>query len=268
MSDDTQTNVSDSTDFADSLELEAPDTGNTDETPEAPAEPATQEEAQPVEKPAEPEVPETEAEEPKPADETKGMTRAERAEHYQNLERQTRKEVDQAYRGYQPAKTLEDYKNEYLDQGLTDGEALIAARMDVADDRAKIAEEKSDLSQFNADIRVDSFEAQSTFDWMNKSKPDSYDKESHALAAELFSAGAEVDPNTGQVLSAIFSPMQAAQIIDKARNSGMTKAQIKGQKAAEAQMAAVAPSSSSAPVVSRNAEEKQADALANAFNDL
>lgn len=226
-------------------------------TEEVPADDKEQEESEP----AEPEKPEEKTE-----SELKGMTRAERRDYFESQRQQSQKEVDQAIdANYQP-QPLEQLKEHYLNEGYDDFQATMLAKDTYRDQLAEIDKAKTEIIELNANLRTDSLEAQSKYDWMNP-KTDSYDRDLHNMAAELFAQGMQVDPRTGQIIEARMTPMQAAEIIDKARNSGITKAQLKARKAAEAEMAAVAPPSSSAPPASVSDEDKQATRLEQALNN-
>jgi hypothetical protein len=240
----------------------AEDNAETTETDADKAEESTED------KPAESEdKPDEAITEEKSESDLKGMTRAERAVYFQSLKQeQTREVAEVVNQNYQP-QDVTDLQQAYLDAGYSDGEALMLARQDVAEQKAQIAEATTEIAELNANLRVDSFEAQATYDWMNPAKADTYDKESHEAAAQIFSQGITTDPRTGQIIEARMSPKQAADIVDKIRNSGTAKAQLAAQKAAEAQLAAVAPPTSSAPPSSsQSADDKQASGLERAMN--
>jgi hypothetical protein len=234
------------------------------DTPEPPAE--TEEPAEDGDvKPEEP-TDEAQPEEEKSEADLKQMTRAERKEYFEAQKQEQQRSVDQVIDAtYQP-QPVNELQQYYMEQGHTEGEALILARQDVADQKAQIAEAKSEIVELNANLRVDSLEAQQKFDWMNPEKTDSYDKDLHNLTAQIYGQMITTDPRTGQIIDARMTPMQLASIIDKARNSGSAKAALKAQKAAEQQMAAAAPPTSSAPSKAQTAEDKQAEALERALN--
>lgn len=177
-------------------------------------------------------------------EDTSKMTRAERAAHYQNIEREQQREVTKAVsEAYQP-EDVQTVKDRYLEQGYDDGMATMLARQDISDQKAEIAQATATIAELNANLKIGTFEAQSKYDWMNPAKSDAYDKQAHNDAAAIFSQGITTDPRTGQIVEARMTPMQAAELVDRIRQSGAAQAGVKAQKAAEAQMAAVAPSSS------------------------
>lgn len=254
---------------------------DTTDTTESIAEPATDKvetpeadtPAEDPDKPAESEAAPDEEKPEAPTDEQtvdlKGMSRAERAAYYQSIQQeQTREVTEVVNQNYQPQDVTE-IQQAYLDTypDMDQGTALMLARQDVAEQKTQIAEATTKIVELNSNLRVSGVEAQAAYDWMNPAKGDSYDKDLHDLTAQIFSQGITTDPRTGQIIEARMTPKQAADIVDKIRNSGVSKAQLAGQKAAEAQLAAVAPPTSTAPPSSSNESEddKRAARLAQKF---
>lgn len=249
------------------------------ETTETDAEPSAEEstEEQPAEGDAKPD--EVTPEEKSDSD-LKGMSRAERAEYFQSLKQEQTREIAQVVNQNYAPQDVQQVADYYSSNGLVNGEtgevyyptpaeALSLARQDVADQKTQIAEATAEIAELNANLRVDSFEAQSKYDWMNPAKTDTYDKDLHELSAQIFSQGITTDPRTGQIIEARMTPMQAAAIVETIRNSGASKAQLAAQKAAEAQLAAVAPPTSSAPPSSsQSADDKQASGLERALGNV
>lgn len=181
--------------------------------------------------------------------ETRGMTRKERAEYYSQQRQEQQRTVEQAVsQAYQP-QDVTQLQQYYMEQGHTEGESLILARQDVADQKAQIAQASAEITELNANLRVDTMDAQSKYDWMNPAKTDVYDKELHQYAADLFAQGITLDERTGQIIDAKKTPSQVAAIVDKIYQSGVKKAAVKAQKAAEQQIASVAPPSSTRQAV-------------------
>lgn len=239
------------------------------ETPPAdetiPADEAT-EEAEPA--PDDTATPEEPAEEEKSESELKGMTRAERKEYFEQQKAEQQRVVGEAVDANYAPQPFDQLKQHYLDQGASDFEAQILADRDITKQEAQIDKAKAEIVELNANLRTDSVEAQAKYDWMNPAKPEVYDKELHQMAADLFATGMGVDPVTKQITSARMTPMEAAALIDKARNSGMAKAQLRAQKAAEQQLAATAPPTSAAPIASaESADDKQASSLERALGN-
>lgn len=253
----------------------------TQEVTETPADPAEDNAEKPTEteadKPVEESPEATEIAEDKP-DETieeksdvdlKAMSRAERAAYFQSQKQeQTRAVAEVINQNYAP-QDVQQLQEAYMNQGYDEGTSLMLARQDVAEQKAQIAEATAEIAELNANLRVDSFEAQVKYDWMNPAKADVYDKDLHELTAQIFSQGMVTDPRTGQIVEARMTPMQAADIVEKIRNSGTAKAQLVAQKAAEAQLAAVAPPTSTAPPSStQTADDKQASGLERALGNV
>lgn len=251
------------------------------ETPAEPAPDAPEKEAETTEDAAEADKPDEaesleESVEDKPDEVTedksevdlKVMSRAERAEYFRDLKQQQTREVAEVIdQNYQP-QPIDDLRKAYLDTGgYTEFEATMLAKDTYRDQQLQIAEAKTEISELNSSLRVDAIEAQSKYDWMNPGKTDAYDKDLHELSAQIFAQGVTTDPRTGQIIDTRMTPMQAAEIVDKIRNSGSANASIKAQKAAEQQMAAVAPSSSKAPPADESIEDKQASGLERALNN-
>lgn len=179
---------------------------------------------------------------------TKGMTRKERAEYYSQQEQQQGRQIEQAVaQAYQP-QPVDQLQQYYMGQGHTEGEALILARQDVSEQKAQIAEASAEIVRFNAGLEVDSMEAKMKYDWMNPDKP-TFNKEMAMYASELFAQGMVTDPRTGQIIDAKKTPSQVAAIVDGIYQTGVKKASVKAQKAAEQQMASVAPPSSTRQAV-------------------
>lgn len=198
----------------------------------------------------------------------KAMSRAERAAYYQSLKQEQTREVAEVVNQNYAPQDIAQLQEYYMSQGADEFQALVLARQDFADQSAQIAEATTEIAELNANLRVDSFEAQSKYEWMNPNKADSYDKNLHELAAKIFSQGITTDPRTGQIIDARMTPMQAAEIVESIRNSGVSKAQLAAQKAAEAQLAAVAPPTSTAPPKSNeSSDDRQASSLERALNN-
>lgn len=283
MSDDTQEPVAASEETVEFSESHFGEPGETQELEEAkPEVPA--EDAQKPESPAEPETPEGDKEpeetpeasdepaeeqpvEEKSETELKGMTRAERKEYFESLKQDLQPQVERAIDENYQAQPLDELKDHFLNEGYDEFQATMLAKDTYREQQAQLDKATTEIVQLNANLQVDSFEAQAKYDWMNK-KSDSYDKDLHQLAADLFAENAVIDPKTGQIIDAKMTPTRAAQIIDKARNSGIAKAQLKAQKAAEQQMAAAAPPTSSVPSSStQSAEDVQAARLEQAIDN-
>lgn len=236
-----------------SEETTSPAEGNEAETNDS-----TEESQVDTPKPDETETSESEEELPKPDDsdkpDLKSMTRAERADYFKSQRssqlEQVNKTIDEAY---QP-QPLDELVQEYIDKGFTEGEAYTNARLDVADQQNQLNSAKGQIAETQAMAYMEAYDVVNSFDWMNHTKPDSYDKATVDAASSLYEQFAVVrDDRTNQIVGYNMMPKQFYGMIDQIRNSGSKQATIKGQKAAEQQMAAVAPSSSTRqPVKSGN----------------
>lgn len=196
----------------------------------------------------------------------KAMSRAERAEYFKAQAKNETTEVSRALDNAYSPQPKDALKEHYSNQGYNDYEAEMMARDDIREQERQLGNQKNEIVQLNANLKVDALEAQAQYDWMNPARTDVYDKDLHDLTADLFAQGAVIDPNTGQIIEARKTPMEVAAIVDKIRNSGTAKAQLKAQKAAEQQMASVAPPTSSAPPASSESEDdKRAARFAKAF---
>lgn len=231
------------------------------------------EESKETEEPTEPEEAPTEEtpDEPaaeKSASELKGLTREERREYFQNLQQSTQREVAEVVeQNYQP-RDVQERQQEYMEAGYSEGESLMLARQDVAEDRAQIAEATTQITELNANIQVDAVEARAKYDWLNPNKPESFDKELATMAAQIFEGYTVKDERTQQIVDVKMTPLQVADIVDKIRNSGTAKAQLAAQKAAERQMASAASSTSTAPVKNESTEDKQAAGIERAMQQF
>lgn len=203
----------------------------------------------------------------------KSMTRAERAQYFQNLEATTRREVEaKVNEVYQP-QGVDDLKQKYIDAGHTEFEAAMLAREEVRDQEADISRARAERAELNATLAADAMEVLGTIDWLNPAKKGSFDQVSSDAATQLYDElcltrdenTAEYDdkgnmiPGTGQIIGASMTPKQFYGLVDKIRSSGLENAKLSAQKAAEEQLAAVAPPSSNS-----NKTEKAFDQLSTA----
>lgn len=174
---------------------------------------------------------------------TKGMTRAERAAYYQEIERQQQSQVEQALQqAYQPQPVAE-LQEYYMQQGYSEGEALMLARDDVKEQRAQIAEATLQITQLNANLQVDAVEARAKYSWMNPDSKD-FDKGTAEYAARMFELATVKDERTGQIVDVKMTPSQVAAIVDDIRKSASKEAAITAQRNADRELAAVAPAQS------------------------
>lgn len=189
----------------------------------------------------------------------KSMSRAERAEYFRNLDKATRKQVEANIdKVYQP-QSHDELKEKYIEAGYDDFQADILARETRRDQQAQINEARAEIAELNAGLTADAVEVVTTIDWLNPTKGEGvYDKGSTQVASSLYEQlcvvrddrTAQRDgqgnpiPGTGQIIEVRMSPSQFYTAMDQIRSAGNENSRIQAQKAAESQMAAVAPPSS------------------------
>lgn len=191
--------------------------------------------------PTTPEAPKNEAEV-----DLKSMTRAERREYFQNIDSQARKQVEASINAaYQP-QPVDELTQAYMDEGYDNFQAQILARETVRDQQAQISEARAEIAELNAGLATEAMEVVSTIDWLNPNKGKGvYDQESSDAASQLYEQLCiSKDERTGQIIEAKMSPMQFYSLMDNIRSSGSETARLSAQKAAEEQLAAVAPQTS------------------------
>lgn len=201
-------------------------------------------------------------------------TEAERNQRFYELrqaqkavkEREVGQQIDQHY---QP-QSADDLKQRYLDQGLDEFQAEVLARSDASEQRARMAEAREQVVTLNANLNQEAIQVIHDFPVFDPDSPE-YDQAFAEKAASLYKAAAAqtVDDKSGVVVSTNIMPYQFYKDLADLRTAGLSQAQIKAQRAAEQQMAAVTPPSSTAPVAPPVSEEdKRAQALENAFNNV
>lgn len=223
---------------------------------------------------------------PNPADpaaeanlDLKSMSRAERAEYFQSLDKNTRKQVEAVIdKAYQP-QAHDELKQQYVDQGYDDFQADILARETRRDQQAQINEARAEIAELNAGLSTDAMEVVSTIDWLNPTKGEGiYDATAANAASQLYQnlcivrddntaqrdAQGNLIPGTGQIIEAKMAPSTFYHLMDQIRSSGSETSRVSALKAAEAQMAAVAPPSSNtnrreAAFESKSAAEMRAE---------
>jgi hypothetical protein len=239
-----------------------------DEEPEASVEEgARPEEEQPkepeAEAPKEPEEP-TEPEEPV-------ETEAERKQRFYEMRQQQKREqkelveksINQAYQP-QPADEL---TKQFMEQGYSQFEAEMKADNERRNQAEQIREARSQITELNSRMNVESVQVMHDYPVFDPTSPD-YDKDFADKASAMYAraAGVQTDPKTGLVVSANLTPYNFYKELEEVRGSGLTKAQVQGQRAAEQQMASVAPPTSSVPQIEKTSEDAQAERLRAAFD--
>lgn len=227
------------------------------------------EEAAPVEesevKPTEPETPDEKPAEPQ-------ETEAERNRRFYEERQQQKRQVEQTIdQTYQP-QPVDELTQHFIDQGYDEFQAQMLARDEVRNQRDQINEARTEVAELNMQIETEAVQVMHDFPVFNPGTPERpnplYDKDFADKASELYmkAANAVVDPRTGLVVQTSLTPYTFYKQLADMRNSGVSQAQVKAQKAAEQQMAAVAPPVSNAPVVNKSKEDEQADGLAAALD--
>jgi hypothetical protein len=178
--------------------------------------------------------------------ELKGMTRAERKEYFESLSQQSRKSIEQAIDSVYQAQPVDQIKEGYLEQGYSEFEATQLARADHRDQKEQINEARAEIAELNSAMQTQAIEVITTIPWLNSENDGKgYDKASTEAASKLYDSLAVVrDERTGAIVEAKISPKEFYTLIDKIRSSGAHDAELKARKAAEKEMASVAPPSS------------------------
>lgn len=264
----------------------APAAGDDGKTPPAPDKPAEGTDPKPADKPADgagdgegdkpaadPAKVTTPGEGSDDLPDPKKMSRAERVQYYADLGTNTRKSVEETVNAtYQP-QSVDELKQKYIDQGNDEFQATMLAREEVRDQEADISKARAERAELNANLAVEATEVLNTIGWLNPKDKDNYDKDSSNAAVDLYDQlcltrdeNTEVVgqdgkpiPGTGQVIGASMTPKQFYGMLDKIRSSGSETAKIAAQRAAEEQLAAVAPPSSNNKQVDKSFDQLSND---------
>src|ERR1044072_394318 len=236
----------------------------TDDDAEQPQEPEVPETPEQPEEPAKPEA----KEEPE-ADEDLERRRRNYEQMQQRLQEKQRKEAEQQFnRAYQP-QPVDELTKKYIDEGYDEFQAKMLANEERRDQQAQINQARTEVAELNMQIETESVQIMHEFPIFDPNSEEyKQDKGQFAKkAAELYhrAAGVQTDKKTGLVISAAVIPYDFYKDLAELRNAGLSQAQIKAQKAAEAQLAAAAPPMSSTARVNKSDEDAQADRLRAAF---
>jgi hypothetical protein len=263
-------------DFASQLELE----------PEQ-VDPAEQPESQPVE--TKPEVekeeapadaPEQPAEEPKPEEaaeptpepekqEEPQESEAERNRRFYEMRQKAKQEAERAMDRTYQAQPVDELTKKYTDQGYDEFQARMLANDERREQQAAINTARTEVAELNMTIESEALQVMHEFPIFDPKSPD-YDKAFADKASALYhqAAGVQRDEQTGLIINASQTPYSFYKDLAEMRNSGLSKAQMDAQRAAEQQMAAVTPPASIVVQRDKSPEDKQADALAAAFDKV
>jgi hypothetical protein len=188
----------------------------------------------------------TTGESPEESVDLKKMSRAERAEYFRDLQGQTRKTVETAISAaYQP-QDVQELQQSYMEQGYDEGTSLMLARQEVAEQKTTLAEATAQIAELNANMRVEAYDVMHSIDWLNPANKDKgFDEKLFNKSGEVFEKlSTTTDPRTGQIIDTKMSVKEFYSFLNDIRQSGIESARVEGQKAAEQQLAAVAPPSS------------------------
>lgn len=179
----------------------------------------------------------------------KGMTREQRAEFFKQQQEQQRKSVEQAINQVYQPQPVDELTEAYMNEGYDQFQATMLARETQREQQAQIAEARAEIAELNSSLITEAMEVVNTIDWLDDSKADKFDQSSADAASQLYEALAiEKDPRTNQIVNAKISPKQFYTLIDQIRQSGAKQAGLSARKAAEQEIASVAPPTSTTNV--------------------
>jgi hypothetical protein len=186
-----------------------------------------------------------------------------RIQERESQKRQVEQTIDQAYQP-QPVDQLTQY---FMDQGADQFQAEMLARDEVRNQRDQINTVRTQVAELNMQIETEAVQVMHDFPVFDPNSSE-YDPDFANKASAMYqkAAGVQVDPRTGVVISTNQTPYTFYKELAEMRQHGMSKAQIAAQKAAEQQMASVAPPTSSAPVVNKSKDDEEADRVRAAFD--
>lgn len=217
---------------------EAPKTDTEGDTPKS--EPSKQE----AEKPKDGEqTEETEGEEPskpKNAAENRIRTLVDEKNNLAAQNRALKQEIEQLNaKVYAPAT-----EEELVESGMSPEEA----KTEVLRQQIEVGDYNNKVVEMNAALGQESLQVCHEFPMFDQNS-DQYNKEIAEPIAELYSqvSGMSTDPNTGVINDIKVYPYQFYQTIHAILQTAQKSGEAKGQKAAEAMLAAAEPSTSSAP---------------------
>ena len=175
----------------------------------------------------------------------KSMSRRERSAYYRELGATTKQTVERAIDDVYQPQQVDEVRDQYLEQGYDDAQAMLLARDDVRQQKEQINEARAEIAELNMTLATEAMEVVNSIPWLDSRNKDTYDESSTNAATQLYEQLAiSKDPRTGQIVDAKLTPTQFYSLIDRIRGSGAKQAEIKGQRAAEQQLASVMPASS------------------------
>jgi hypothetical protein len=187
------------------------------------------------------------------------MTEQQRAAYYHQLRNISKTTTEQALDArYQP-QAVSDLKAQFMEDGYDEFQAQMLADRENDKQARELAEIRAEVSGLNEGLSVEAVQVVSAIPWLNPAQKDAYgDGKLATLASRLYEnfvtrdpRTAEIDPRTqqpipgtGVIIEAKLTPMQFYGALDAIRSSGASTASVNAQRAAERQMASVAPPSS------------------------
>lgn len=232
----------------------------------------------------------TETEEPKPQDSTEAPAKEETEEtdkseeddeaarkrhNYEMAQKRIaerdaqRRTIEQTIdRSYQP-QPADQLVNAFMEQGYNQFEAEMLARDERRNQQSQIQEARTHIAEMNMQIETEAIQVMHDFPVFDPNS-DKYDPEFAAKASLLYerAADVQVDPNSGVIVQSKITPYEFYKQLHDMRSSGVSQAQVKAQKAAEQQMAAVAPAQSTAPPSNLSKDDKEAKEMEDAFSQV
>lgn len=184
-------------------------------------------------------------------------------EQRQTAKRQAEQAIDQTY---QPQKE-DELTRDFLDQGYDEFQAKMLAREEIRSQKEQISEARAEIAELNMQLNTESLQVLHDFPEFDD-KSDKYDAEFTQKATELYRQAAQpvMDPRTGLIVKTNLTPYAFYKELHDMRERSTTTVQMKAQRAAEAQMAAVAPPASNPPIKTIAPEDKQASDLEAALD--
>lgn len=133
---------------------------------------------------------------------------------------------------------------ELVEQGMDPA----MARVEALEQRTQMAEYNAHVTDLNANINIEALQVMADFPVFNPDAPE-YDQALAERARQVYEQSAQIqtDPQTGLIVQANALPYQTYKTIAEIAQQGTQKGAIKGQKAAEKNLAAADPVPVSAP---------------------
>jgi hypothetical protein len=140
------------------------------------------------------------------------------------------------------------YAPQTAEELVAEGMEPAMARVEALEQKAAMAEFNAHVADLNANLNVEALQVMSDFPVFNPDAPE-YDKSLAERAKRVYerAAAIETDDKTGLIVNAQVLPYEIYKEFAEAAQAGKQAGAVKGQIAAEKNLAAVDPVSSSAP---------------------